>query len=210
MVLRILRVKHKYRLFEPLPAGSLDEVDWAGNQALADEMARAAVTLYRDDTELVPLSPEAGRLLLVSPHALPRAGGGQGTLLAAGLRHRGFEVTELVFNVSLGGSRDKTYTQALQAAPDHGVIVVGEWQLVRRYANWSDQWQEQLISALVQGGQPVILVSWHDPGALLRVTEVPAYIVAYGDTAAQVRAVVSLLAGECAPGGVLPLTLTLE
>jgi beta-N-acetylhexosaminidase len=207
-ILRILRVKHKYRLFGPPSGADLDSVDWAGNQAFADQAALAAVTLYRNNAGLVPFRAEASRLLVLSPHELPPAATKGGTLLGQELRQRGFQVTELVFNLNQTGSRDAAYVTALQAAPEHDLVVFGEWQLVRRYANRADTWQEELISALVQSGKPVVMISWHDPGAILRVPQVSTYIVAYGNTVAQVKAVSKLLTGESASQGTLPMTLT--
>jgi beta-N-acetylhexosaminidase len=206
-VLRILRVKHKYGLFESQPGAGLDTIDWAGNQAWADEMALASVTLYKNDDGLIPLAEDTGRLLILSPHELPPATTGEDTLLARELRQRGFGVTELVFNLNQEGSRDVTRAAALKAAPEHDIVLFGEWQLVRRHANWNDRWQEDLISALARNGKPVVLIAWHDPGAILRVPGISTYVIAYGNTAAQVRAVVKVITGESAAQGSLPLTL---
>ena len=155
------------------------------------------------------MSQDTQRLLLLSPDELPPATAGEGTLLAQTLRQRGFEVTELVFNLDQSNSRDTTYAQALRAAPANDVIIFGEWELVKRYVNWSDQSQERLIAALQQSGKPVITIAWRDPGAIVRVPQIRAFIIAYGTTAAQVRAVVKVITGQAVPQGHLPLTIAL-
>jgi beta-N-acetylhexosaminidase len=206
-VFRILRVKSEYDLLEWQPNADLSRVGSKEHQSLADEMALAAITVFKDDASLVPLPKDARRLLILSPDELPSAGDDQGTLLAHEFRQQGFEVTELVFNLDRNDSRDATYAEALRVAPEHDVIIFGEWELVKRYANWSDQWQEGLITALQQSGKPVIVIAWRDPGAIIRVPQIPTFVIAYGTTAGQVKAVAKILTGQAPPQGNLPLTI---
>jgi len=116
-------------------------------------------------------------------------------------------VAELVFNLDAGGSRDYVYVAAVAQAPAHDVVVFGEWELIKRYVNWNDQWQEQLIADLAQGGPSVVVVAWHNPAAILRCPPGIPFLTAYGNTRAQVAAVVAVLTGEQVPMGHLPLTL---
>jgi beta-N-acetylhexosaminidase len=208
-VLRVLRVKHKYRLFEWTPIADLSLVGSEGHQAVADEMALAAITLFKDGAGLVPLPDNIRRLLILSPDELPPASSGQGTLLGQELRQEGFEVTELVFNLNQRNSRDAAYAEALRVAPANDVVIFGEWELVKRHVNWSDQWQEKLVAALQQSGKPVMMIAWRDPGAILRVPDVPTFVIAYGTTMGQVRAVVKVITGQASPQGDLPLTIPL-
>jgi hypothetical protein len=146
-------------------------------------------------------------LLLVSPSELPPAALGEGTAFAQLLRERGYEVAELVFNLGSGESRDHVYATAVAQASAYDVVVFGEWELIKRYVNWSDQWQEELIGALHQANPELIVVAWHNPAAILRCSQVPSFLTAYGNTRAQVAAVVATLTGEQAPTGHLPITL---
>ncbi|MGD9315952.1 MAG: glycoside hydrolase family 3 protein, partial [Anaerolineae bacterium] len=132
-VLRILRVKHKYRLFEKQQRVDRSTLNSAEHQAMADEIGLASITVYKDDDELVPLPKDVRRLLVISPRRLPSASEGDGTLLAEELRGHGYDVTELVFDVSQTGSRDTIYTRALELAPEHDLVIFGEWQLIGRY-----------------------------------------------------------------------------
>lgn len=208
-VLRILRVKHEYGLFQRRPENDLTEVGSAKHRALAEEMALASVTLFKDNANLVPLPENTQSVLVLSPDELPPANTGEGTLFAQELRKRGVGVRELVFNLTRGDQRDAVYAKALRLAPEHDLVIFGEWELVKRYANWSDQWQENLIADLRQAGKPMILVSWRDPGAILRVPEVPTFLIAYGTTVGQVRATVKILTGEASPQGKLPLSINM-
>ena len=206
-VLRILRVKYAYGLFGSLTTPDLRGVGSPEHQAVADEIALRAVTLLRNDDDSVPLPSSPARLLLVSPDQLPPAASGDGTAFAELLRERGYEVTELVFNLDSGGSRDYVYATAVAQALAYDVVVFGEWELIKRDVNWGDRWQEELIGALHQTGRPPIVVAWHNPAAILRCSQVPAFITAYGNTRAQVAAVVAALTGEQTPAGHLPITL---
>ena len=206
-VLRILRVKYAYGLFEPLTTPDLRGVGSPEHQAVAGEIALRAVTLLRNDDDNIPLPPPPARLLLVSPDQLPPAASGDGTVFAELLRERGYEVTELVFNLDSGGSRDYVYVTAVAQALAYDVVVFGEWELIKRDVNWGDRWQEELIRALHQTSHPLIVVAWHNPAAILRCSQVPAFITAYGNTRAQVAAVVAALTGEQTPVGHLPITL---
>ncbi|GAJ04069.1 unnamed protein product, partial [marine sediment metagenome] len=178
-VFRILRVKHKYGLFQWQPSADLSPVGSQEHQAMADEMALAATTLLRNDAGLVPLPQHIRRVLVLSPDELPPASTGNATLLAQDLRQQGLEARELVFNLNRSNSKDTTYAEALRLAPLNDLVIFGEWELVKRYANWSDQWQEQLIAALQQTGKAVIVIAWRDPGAILRVSQVSTFLIAY-------------------------------
>jgi beta-N-acetylhexosaminidase len=204
-VLRILRVKRAYGLFEPSTPLDLTGVGSAEHQAIAGEIARRAVTILRNDG--MPLPPPPARLLLISPSQLPPAASASGTLFAELLRERGYEVNELVFNLDSGGSRDHVYASAVAQAATYDAVIFGEWELIKRYVNWDDRWQEDLVGALHQAGSAPIVVAWHNPAAILRCPQVSAFLTAYGNTRAQVAAVVAALSGEQVPEGRLPVTL---
>ncbi len=208
-VFRILRAKRDYGLFEWSPRADLSIVGAAEHQAAADEMALNAITLFKNDAGIVPLPPHIQRVLILSPHELPPATDGLGTLLGQQFRQRGFGVTELVFQLGWGSNEDTIYAEALNAVSAHDLVIFGEWELVKRYANWADQWQENLIRGLQQSGKPLIVVSWRDPGTIIRVPEINTFIIAYGITEAQVKAVAQIITGEATARGKLPLTITM-
>ena len=79
---------------------------------------------------------------------VPPAASGGGSAFAELLREKGYEVTELLFNLNSGDSRNYVYQTAVASAPAFDAVVFGEWELIKRYVNWGDQWQEELIGAL--------------------------------------------------------------
>jgi beta-N-acetylhexosaminidase len=206
-VLRILRVKHAYGLFDLPTELDVGSVGVPEHQTVADEIARQAVTLLRDDANYVPLLSPPARLLLLSPQQLVTGSEG-GTLFAQLLRERGYEVNETIFNLDSGESRNSVYASAVAQAPAYDQVIFGEWELVKRFVNWDDRWQEQLIQALGKANPALIVVAWHNPAALVRCSQVPTFLTAYGDTQAQVGAVVAVLAGAQVPTGHSPIPLT--
>ena len=209
-VVRILRVKFKYGLFEWEPAADLSIVGSDEHQKIADKMALAAITLLKDDANLVPLPEGTHRLLVLSPDKLPPADTEGKTMLGQGLHQQGFEVTELVFDPDAPLiNRDAVYAEAMKAAPTHDVVIFGEWGLLNQYASGSDQWQERLVATLQKNGSPVIMIAWHDPASIIRLPQIQTFVTAYGTTAGQVRAVVHVLTGQASPQGHLPLEIVL-
>jgi beta-N-acetylhexosaminidase len=216
-VLRILHVKAAYGLLEstatPETMPDLNQVNPPEHQEIADEIALRAVTLLRDENDSIPLPPPPARLLLVSPSQLPPATSGRGTVFAELLRQRGYEVTELEIDMNSKRRRSTVRATALARAsasagsrrPD--AVIFGEWALIKRYVNENDQWQEELIQALHQTGSALTVVAWYNPTAILRCPQGPAFLTAYGNTRAQVDAVVTVLTGEHTPEGHLPITL---
>ncbi len=206
-VVRILRVKVAYGLFEEGSAPDLEIVGSAEHQALANEIALQAVTLLRDKNGVIPLPTPPQRLLLVSPWQLPRVPSGKRTTFAKLLRERGYEVTELTFDLGSQQSRTDVYAAAMSEAAAHDVVIFGEWELIKRYVNWGQTWQERLVADLDQQNSDLIVVAWHNPAASLRCPQDATFLSAYGNTEAQVTAVVAILAGDRVPTGALPLSL---
>lgn len=206
-VLRILRMKHAYGLFEPASPEAWAALDLPAHQAEADRIAREAVTLVQSGAAPVPLPEAPQRLLVISPDQLPPAAGGQSTLFGEQLAAAGHEVTEYIVNLNASDSRAFVHTGALQQASAHDVIVFGEWELIKRYINWDDTWQRDFMVQLQAVGRPLIVVAWHNPAAALLAPEQATVVTAYGNARSQVSAITALLVGEQEPVGRMPMTL---
>jgi len=206
-VLRILRVKYAYGLFDTTQPAGPNVVGTAELAAVAERLAQESVTLVRAGVSELPLS--GTRLLLISPDQLPFTASGN-SLLAETLQAQGYEVRELVFNVANQDSRSAVYANALALASNYDQIVFGEWELVKRRINVGDVWQENLIAALYARNPQLIVVAWHNPAASLLCPEGATVLTAYGNTPGQVKAIAAALAGDISPTGVLPLSLFLD
>lgn len=204
-VLRILKVKYSFGLFSfPLPQ-AIETVGSIENQETADHMALQAVTVLRDAADNIPLLVPPAHLLVISPDQLPPSTSGQGTLIGDLLRQKGYNVTEVVLNLNSTESRNIVYTMA--RAQHYDGIIFGEWELIKREINWGDQWQATLIAYLNELETPLIVVAWHNPTAILRCPPGVTFLTAYGNTDAQVKAIVAVLTGEFRATGKLPVTL---
>lgn len=208
-VTRILRVKYGYGLFDSTTA-DLSRVGSLEHQQAAYEIALKAVTVLRMVEGAMPLRSAPQRLLIVSPETLPLGADGQHTLLTESLQQHGYDVTELTYDLDSAASRSNVWTTAVSQAGTYDVVVFGEWELIKRYINNNDLWQEQLIRALAQSGVPLVVVAWHNPAALVRCPTTVGFLTAYGNTRAQVQAVAEVLSGKAPATGQLPMTLTLN
>ncbi|HFD39580.1 MAG TPA: hypothetical protein ENJ31_07010, partial [Anaerolineae bacterium] len=102
---------------------------------------------------------------------------------------------------------ERVYAQAVGQAAAHDVVIFGEWALIKLYVKQGDTWQEDLIARLQQAAPKLVVIAWHNPAAILRCPTVPTFLTAYGNTPAQVTAVVAVLVGEQETKGQLPIHL---
>jgi beta-N-acetylhexosaminidase len=206
-VRRILHVKQTYGLLESPVVGTLADVGRADTQQIADEMALAATTVIQDTGGGLPLPAPPASLLVISPNHLPPSSDGQGTLFGERLRRRDYQVEEWVLDLNSAESRASVLTRITTEAAAYDHVIVGEWELIKRAINWGDTWQETLISTLQGQGISTLVVAWHNPAAALRCPPGVPVVTAYGNTPAQVNAVVEVLTGDQPARGVMPMHL---
>lgn len=203
-VLRILRAKYGFGLLSLPPLEALEVIGNSRNKMFAEEMASQAVTVLRDDANNIPLKSPPAHILVVSPDHLSSTASGQGTLFGELLRQAGYSVTEVVLNLNSVESRNQVYAMARTQYYDS--IVFGEWELIKREVNWGDQWQATLIAYLNGLDSPLIVIAWHNPAAIVRCPADVSFLTAYGNTDAQVKAIIGVLTGELGQKGQLPMT----
>ncbi len=206
-VLRILRLKYTYGLFDAAQPVDLSLVGTAAFQATADHMARASVTLVRGSSASFPLA--GPRLLVVSPDQLSLTHSSS-SFLADALQAHGYAVRELIFNVADQSNREAVVADALALAGDYDQVIFGEWELVKRHINNGDFWQERFTAALYQRNPNLVVIAWHNPAAALFCPPESTVLTAYGNTPAQVKAIAAVLTGEVSPTGTLPFNLISE
>jgi beta-N-acetylhexosaminidase len=204
-VLRILKVKYHFGLMRFPPLEELATVGHTENQEVADRLAFQSVTLLQADSEGVLLEPPPAHLLVISPSSLSPAISKRGTLMGELLSERGYRITEVVLDLNSVESRNAAYAAA--HAQIYDGVIFGEWELIKREINWGDQWQANFITYLSELGVPLTVVAWHNPTAILRCPNDITFLTAYGNTDAQVKAVVATLTGKIEPTGELPINL---
>lgn len=197
------RIQQLRRWVERTPAPALDVVGGAQHTALADELARRAVTLVRDDEGLLPLRLVGdGSILAVMTEPTDRTPADTTSSvrpgLAAALRAVHGAVTEVV--VPEAPTSDDVAGIVAQARR-HQLVVVA--------TAVADQVPAQagLVHALLATGTPVIAVAVRTPWDLAAYPQAPTYLCTYGAHQPSMRALVQALMTGHAPGR-LPVAAT--
>lgn len=230
-VRRILRVKLELGLFQR----STPDASWIArigtpeSRQVSLQAAREAITLLKNDGNLLPLKAGA-RVLLTGPAAdsLISLNNGwtytwQGDraamypkdrpTLRAALRQR---VGEANLNYVAGVDFDKeiNIAAATQAAAqsDMVVLALGEPSYTETPGNIADltlpEPQLRLAEALLAGGKPVVLVLIEGrPRIISRIADrIPAIVMAYNPSNEGGQAIADVLFGDVNPSGHLPIT----
>lgn len=187
----------------------LDEIDRivAGREAvaLAREISEQALTLVRNDQNLVPLSKSKrvfnlavtngdDRLWIANPFidALSRAGR---------------EVKTMVLDER---SSDAEVRKVLQKAKESDVVIASLYGRVRSGQARSVGIPEpgaKALSALIANQTPIIGISFGNPYLLQSFPELSTYLVAYGDMPSLQKAAARAVLGEIDITGKLPISL---
>jgi len=180
------------------------------NRQVALDVARASLTLVRDQGNLLPLKPGAdGQLVLIAPDLLRLrpgdpvpTGGASGavTSLGAYLRSRQPNLTEFVYPAVPG-----------RAAADQAAVAAGAGTLVilATASARIPPGQVALVKAVLGAGRPVVWVSLWSPYDLAAVPSAPTYVATYSFRDVSLQALAEALFGEVAFGGRLPVTIPL-
>ncbi|MEE6256992.1 glycoside hydrolase family 3 protein [Plantactinospora sonchi] len=173
------------------------------------------VTVLRNDADLLPLSPVAGRTPPAGASSTPAsersvlvtgwnasAFDNVGTL-AAGLAARGNRSTAL----PTGLPDDARIAEAVAAAQAHDLTVVLTQRAWDTRINDPGGRQQKLVHALAATGRPVIVVAVRDPYDVAYFDDVPTQLATYGYTRASMESLTRVLTGEVSPRGKLPVDI---
>ena len=194
-VRRILQAKARRGLLTPDPA--LASVPSAAelastirtpeHLALAQRVGEQAVTLVKNDADLLPLNLEQ-RVALIYPDFESD--------LPALLNQYTAQLTPLPISID-PTAEERSQVAAMAAAAD--VVIVATVD-----ANFYPG-QVALIQELQ--GQPVVVVALTSPYDLLAFPTVPAYLTTYNDNQPMLAAAAKVLYGQIQPTGTLPVAL---
>jgi Beta-glucosidase-related glycosidases len=199
---RILRVKLRRGLFQERSQIGLEELASPERQQAAVEVARAGLTLVRNEGGLLPLDPnDPNPMLVLSPEPaqvarreIPIAD--PSTLSSAIAAKR--PVTAL--NYSLDPSPQERVA-LLAAAQSAHTIIIGSYD-AQLYSG-----QQALINELVASGKQLVVVGLRLPYELQHFSQVPVYLAAFDNRPASHRAIAEAIFGEHAPQGHLPVPI---
>lgn len=190
-VRRILRVKLRRGILT-WEAGDLDraleDVGTTEHLAAVQRVALDSITLVRDDSGLLPLTPEASILVIY-----PRGGAGLGQAISQ----------RAPLATLLEVSEDPTWREVIRAMDlaDHAQLVVMGTRNALQHPG-----QAQLVQTLLPGRE-LVVVALDLPYDLLSYPEVPTYLATYGRATVSLEALADVLFGVEAPRGRLPVEL---
>lgn len=208
-VRRILEIKARLRLHRRPTVDREAVMQQLGRpedveQAL--EIARASITLVRNEGEILPLRAEEPLRLL---HLVISSGLGDPAVgripeeelaarrIPAETRYLGPEVAA------------ETEDRIVEAAPQFSHVVVSAFIRVSPSSRAGDlsAGQRRLLTRLQRSGRPLIVLAFGSPYFLAEIPDVAAFACAYGWAESSQRAAVAALFGEFEVTGKLPVTL---
>ncbi len=208
-VRRVLEAKARLglpraRLVDPSSVG--EGVGRPEDAARALEVARASITLVRNQGDVLPLRAETPLRVL---HLV----------LSSDARNpwiQGFPEAELVARRVPADTRQlgpelspATADELLAAAREATHVLVSLFVQVRGNKGTADMLPQhaELLRRLAGASRPLILISFGSPYLLMQVPEAPVYVCAYGAAESSQRAAIGALFGEFDLRGRLPVTL---
>ncbi|HVR41816.1 MAG TPA: glycoside hydrolase family 3 protein [Thermoanaerobaculia bacterium] len=213
-VRRVLRAKASLGLADRKerfadPARLMEIVGTEANREVAQRIADRAITLVKDERDVLPLRPSPD-LRVVQIHVLDtRAGwreGPVGRILAAELPKRfPRAVTVQVDDQTTPAEYD--LVRKLAGIAD--ALVVNGFVRVASYKGSIDLNADQieLLRDLVALDTPLVFTAFGSPYVLTRLGELPAYAVTYDISGTAERAAIRAITGEIPYRGRLPINL---
>ena len=207
---RVLAAKYDLGLLKQ-KITPLDPIDRsvAGRESLelAREIAEHAITLVRNEDNLVPLNlkPEARILNLAITNGDDRLW--IANAFMAALTRPGRKVETLVLD---DRSSDAEVQKALERASQADLVIASLYGRVRTGQARSVGLPEpgaKALSALITSRVPVVGISFGNPYLLQSFTDLRTYMVAYGDMPSLQQAAARAVLGEIDITGKLPISL---
>jgi beta-N-acetylhexosaminidase len=194
-VRRILRAKARHGLLHPNSAlasapaaGALENaIRTPEHLALADRVSEQAVTLVKNDAQILPLRPEQS-VALIHPDfetELPMALGEETDNLTA-------------ISITIDPNAEERERVAMLAASADVILLA-------TYNASFHAGQVALVEELQ--GKPLVVLALTSPYDLLAFPQQPTYLVTYNNRLPLLRAAAKLLYGQIQPTGTLPVEL---
>lgn len=194
-VRRILRLKYQRGLadYHPVDLAELPKrVATESNRARARQITEQAVTVVREDANLLPLKRKPARVLIAGWDRETAEG------LASSVGKRSSETTVL----ETGSDPNETkIAEAVRAADTHDLVIV----LTKGAADGMEQGQQRLLEALADHDKPLVAVAAQLPYDTGYVDRVRTWLATYSVTTDSLEALTKVIYGELRPRGTLPV-----
>ena len=180
------------------------EPDWEAHRQIDLEAGYEAITLCRDNANLVPLPADKQRILIAGPTPewsfYPE--------LLAALEARGFDPSLYTYELDEADrtSEQQNFVKTLpDMAVNYDLATVFTWHGYIKSIKSDDTYQVRLVKKLINQGVPVLVVALRAPNDILGFPNVQSYIATYGHTEGGLRGLIDILLGNKPPVGRNPL-----
>jgi len=198
---------HRQRKVDPL--AQRREVQRPQDQKRAFEIARQAITVVKNEHDILPLHAENElkvlHLLLSSDWMNGNIGPGGGRLETE-LRARGAGVRTRRFGPEISPSQAE---EVLREASSYSHVVVSAFVKVTSSKGHADMDESHaaLLESLARAGHKVVVISFGNPYLLGQFPDVPVYVCTYGSEESSQSAAAAALFAEYDVVGRLPISL---
>jgi len=182
-VRRLLLLKLKRGLFEPLPPLAERQKHFGKNKALEAHIAQAAITLLRNDNQLLPLKPQLRLVVFAQDKALTEP-------LSQKRQADVFSLSPF-----LKPANPAAANKALERAAQADVVVVG----------LSHMRQLPALHRIAAVSKKLVVVVLGNPLLLEALPQVDALLITYSYLSASQKAAARALLGEADTPGKLPV-----
>jgi beta-N-acetylhexosaminidase len=209
-VRKILAVKHHLGLVKNriAPLEEIDKVVSSNEtQQLAEEIARKAITLVRDENHLIPLKNVENKKVFLLALSNGEDRSFVAASLSASLRQGGVKLEVAVLD---SRSTAEEARAALAKAEKADIVIAGLYGRVRSGAKNSTGLPEpgvEILKKLLKEEKAVLGISFGNPYFLSTFPNMKTYLVAYGDMTMLQRASGAAILGKQDITGHLPITL---
>lgn len=207
-VRKIIAWKHELGLFKQkiTPIDQMDKIiSGKETHALAEEIANEAVTLVKNDENLLPLAKDKRVFVLGISNGFD--GEMTSVALTRFLRENGVRFGSVILQEN---SSPETIKRAREGVKNADVVIAAMYGRVRSGAKNSVGLPDsgvEILRDLLANDKKVIGVSFGNPYILQSFPDLKTYIVAYGDMTPLQRASIRTIYGLHEPNGKLPISL---
>jgi beta-N-acetylhexosaminidase len=180
-----------------------DVVDSPEDNERAQEIADRAVTLVRNETDLVPLANAQAACFVVMPETRYSA---EGQAFTQEVRKRAPGATVASVDPSMQPEVVDAALAKLQSCPAYVIAAYSSVMSGRGAVGLAGD-LPRAVGTLAASGRPVIFVAMGDPYLLRNFSNVQAYLATFSTVPPSEIAAVKALWGEIAIGGRLPVTI---
>jgi len=178
------------------------------NNAKIEKIAENAVTLVKNDNNLIPVNPESYKKILYITLTGEESYGLE-TIMKSSLRQR---TTKVTFRTIDSRTNNEEFQETVETAQSSDLIICGTFIGVSAWRGTVnlDEKNTEYLKNLLSLEKPFILISFGNPYILRQFPEIDAYFACYGRETVMQSAVIKAIFGESDISGKLPISISEE